>query len=83
MGCQQVAGTPHKPGKGYIMAGRKDVNQIIKELRRRGCTAEYRNSGHWRISRPGYQSITMSQSPRSGSTDLVKRDVRKYLGIEL
>ena len=62
----------------------KEINKILRELKRRGCTVRPTGGGHWRVSRDGHQSITMAKSPTDHRTLMnVRQDVRRYLGIEL
>lgn len=67
------------------MGARRDVEQIVKQLRRNhGCTAELRKNGHWRVHRKGRQSITTAGSPSDRrATQRIRSDVRRYLGVEL
>lgn len=64
---------------------KRDVQTIVDTLvRDHGCTAKLTTGGHWRISRPGHQPITMSRTPSDQRALKNQRgDIRKYLGIVL
>lgn len=62
----------------------KDIRQILKKLDKAGCAIVRSNSGHWRVSRDGCQTITVANSPMDPRTILnVRADVKRYLGIVL
>lgn len=64
---------------------RRDVESIVDRLKRdHGCAAKLTTSGHWRVSRPGHQPISMSRTPSDQRVIRnIKGDVRKYLGVDL
>ena len=67
------------------MAGLKgDVARIVRRLvQDHGCEASCK-SGHWKVTRPGYGPVFMSQTPSDNrAVDNIKADIRKYLGIRL
>ena len=69
------------------MAGhRKDVKDLIRLLCKpeHGCTAHRMGDGHWRVTRPGYRSITISASPRDEhAIRNARADVRRHLGVDI
>ncbi len=62
-----------------------DVEALVKRLvNDYDCTARTTNRGHWRISRPGHQPITMSSTPSDQRAIRNARgDIRRYLGVTL
>ena len=69
------------------MAGsmRRDVARLVKSLvKDHGCEANLSKSGHWRVTRPGYQIVTVAGTPNSQLVmKTIKADVRRHLGIDL
>lgn len=69
------------------MAGlKKDVERLLATLQtpQYGCSVKPTNSGHWRVRRPGYQSISVARSPSDQrALKNIHRDVRVHLGIDL
>lgn len=62
----------------------KEVEKIVRELRKRGCEVRQTGSGHWRVTREGWQAITIAKTPSTYRTMLnIRADVKRYLGIEL
>lgn len=63
---------------------KKEVDQILRQLKRNGCTVTVTGGGHWRVHRDGCQSLTMSRSLSDiRALHRIKSDVRRYFGIEL
>lgn len=62
-----------------------DVEAIVHRLTTdHGCSAKLSKNGHWRVSRPGHQPITMSRTPSDQRVIRnIHRDVRVYLGVDL
>lgn len=62
-----------------------DVEAIVHRLTTdHGCSAKLSKNGHWRVSRPGHQPITMSRTPSDQRVlKNIRGDVRKYLGVDL
>lgn len=69
------------------MAGlRKDVNLLLATLQAPpyGCDISVGRGGHWRVSRPGYQTISVSQTPSDQRAFRnILSDVKRFLGIDL
>ena len=62
----------------------KEINKILRELRRRGCDVSPTGGGHWRVRLEGCQAITIAKSPSDYRTLMnIRQDVKRYLGIEL
>lgn len=64
---------------------RRDVETIVRRLvAEHGCEAKLTRGGHWRVSRPGRQSITIARTPSDQrAIRNVRQDVRRYLGVDL
>lgn len=64
---------------------KRDVETIVDRLvSQHGCSAKLTTSGHWRVSRPGHQPITMSRTPSDQrALKNMHRDARVYLGVDL
>lgn len=62
-----------------------DVERIVRLLERdHGCEVKLTNRGHWRVTRPGYQPVTMSRTPSDQRViKNIRGDVAKYLGVQL
>lgn len=65
------------------MSRKNEIDKLIKQLRRRGVSVEPSGSGHWRVT-TGEATITMASSPGGRYTlNVIKRDLRKYLNIDI
>ena len=65
-------------------SGRREMNAILRELEKRGCTVRATKSSHWVVSYPGKKPVTLSGSPsdaRWRKNSLA--DIKRNLGIEL
>lgn len=64
---------------------KRDVQTIVDRLQRdHGCSAKLTKAGHWRVSRPGHQPVTMSRTPSDQrAIQNINRDVRVFLGVDL
>ena len=60
-----------------------DVERIVQTLvTDHDCEAKLSKNGHWRVSRPGHQPITMSRTPSDQRVlKNIRRDIRVYLGV--
>lgn len=69
------------------MAGAaKDVNKLLRVLEGdpHRCTVRRLRNGHWRVTREGFPSITVSRQPTDRHViKNIEADVRRYLGITL
>ena len=64
----------------------REVSKLIKKLgaAKYGCTIGRTKTGHWKVSRPGYQQVIISCSPSdTHALRNARADVRRYLGINL
>lgn len=62
----------------------KEINKILRELKRQGCTVRPTGSGHWWVSRDGCRSITVSKSPSDRRALMnIRQYIKQNLGIEL
>lgn len=65
---------------------RKDVNLLLATLQAPpyNCDVTAGRAGKWRVTREGYQTVSVSQTPsdRRAMQNILK-DVRTYLGIDL
>jgi hypothetical protein len=65
---------------------RREVSQLMRRLEREfGCTVQMSGSGHYRVTRPGYRMITVSESPNGGNRALgnIRADMKRHLRITL
>lgn len=64
---------------------KSDVERMVKELcRDHECTAKLTRRGHWRVSRPGHQPISMARTPSDQrALNNMRADVAKFLGVDL
>ena len=64
---------------------RSDVASLVACLAGdHGCEVRMTTSGHWRVTRPGYGSVSMSSTPSDKrSLRNAKADARRYLGITI
>lgn len=64
---------------------RRDVESIVDRLTTTyGCHVKLSKNGHWRVSRPGHQSISLSRTPSDQrALANIKSDVKRYLGVIL
>lgn len=64
---------------------KRDVESIVDRLSQDyGCTVRVTKAGHWRVTRPGYQSVTMARTPSDKrALANMKGDIRRYLGVDL
>lgn len=64
---------------------KRDVQTIVDRLQRdHGCSAKLTKAGHWRVSRPGHQPVTMSRTPSDQrAIQNILADTRRYLGVTL
>lgn len=62
----------------------KDVQQIVRRIRKQGFTVRVGGSGHYRVTSPLGVTITMPVSPSGGCRSLknVRSNLRR-LGAEL
>lgn len=67
------------------MSARREIHQIIKRLEAEfGCTVRTNGTGHYRVSRPGYSTVTVSKTPNDWhAIGNIKSDLKRYLGITL
>jgi predicted RNA binding protein YcfA (HicA-like mRNA interferase family) len=62
----------------------KDTRQLIARLREQGFTVRLAKSGHYRVSGPGGQTVTVPQSPSCGrSLANARANLRRWLGAEV
>lgn len=76
-----VSGSGHKH-----KAGDKQVATLVRQLRKRGLTVEIGGSGHWKVTgEDGTYMLSFSNSSTNATHQVcaVKRDLRKYHGINL
>lgn len=75
------------PGSGHKhKSADKQVATLVRQLRKRGLTVEISGSGHWKITREdGSYMLSFSNSSTNATHQVraVKRDLRKYHGINL
>lgn len=64
---------------------RKDLDKLVKRLERDfGCEVRRTGKHHYRVTRPGVASITMTCTPSDRMVmRRIARDCRVYLGIDL
>lgn len=64
---------------------RKDVDRLVQRLEREhGCTVRRTGKHHYRVTKPGVASITMTGTPSDRMVmRRIVRDCRLYLGIDL
>lgn len=72
-------GTVAGVGRGKKLSSRRHVQDLVDVAEKQGATAEKQGDGHIRITKDG-KSTTMASTPRSSSTDKIKKDLRE-LGI--
>lgn len=62
-----------------------DVSALVAVLvGEHECTVRVTRAGHWRISRPGYSSVTMFRTPSDQrAISNMRADVKRHLGINL
>lgn len=44
----------------------KDIQQLLRRLRRQGFTIRHARSGHYRISNPTGTTVTVASTPHAG-----------------
>lgn len=60
----------------------KDVRTLLRLAQQCGCTVARTRSGHWRVSRPGCPSVTVSNTPSdSRALKNARADMRRHLGV--
>ena len=64
---------------------RSDVVKLVNLLVDvHGCTARRSKTGHWQVTRPGFQPVSMSGTPSDQrAIRNMRSDVQRYLGIDL
>ena len=63
---------------------RKDIRQLIRRLKKQGCTAVLSRSGRWRVTAPNGTTVTMAATPSDRrSVAAARRDARKKLDADL
>jgi len=60
----------------------KDVQQLLRRLRRQGFRVRFGGTGHYRVISPGGAAVTLSATPRSRSLAKVRADLRR-IGADL
>ena len=64
---------------------KKDVDRLVQRLEREhGCIVRRTGKRHYRVTKPGVASITMTGTPSDRMVmRRIARDCRVYLGIDL
>jgi hypothetical protein len=66
-----------------MTSARKDIEALLRRLRRVGCTVD-RAARHIKVKGPNGAAISVSCSPRDiNASRNVLRDARRFLGIEV
>lgn len=62
----------------------KDMTKVFRSLERdHGCEIACSPGGHWRITRDGVYLLTCSGSGSFYAVNELRRDLRRYHGIEV
>lgn len=48
----------------------KDVQQLLKRVRRQGFHVRFGGTGHYRVTSPGGRTISLAATPRAGRRSL-------------
>lgn len=65
---------------------KREVDRILKRATsaEHGCTVVRSGSGHWKVSRPGFRSVTVAHSPNDArALRNIRADFKRYLDIVL
>lgn len=62
---------------------RKETGQLLAELRRQGFTVRLGGSGHWRVTSPGGETVTVPATPKSWRSLRNTRAELRRIGADL
>lgn len=67
------------------MAGlKRDVDQIVRQARRSGCDISTTSRGHWKVTKPGHQTVIISPQPTNRhAVRNARADLKRYLSVEV
>lgn len=65
-----------------MASSKRDIEQLLKVLRSQGCEVTLTRNGHWRVSRPGCNSVTVARTPSDPrALKNAKADIRRAFGV--
>lgn len=66
------------------MSRKNDIDQLVKELRRKGCIVTPTKSGRWRVTKDGTVYVSMASTPSGRyAINVIRRDLRNRLGVDV
>lgn len=57
--------------------GSKDIRQLLAKAARQGCHVRQAKSGHFRVTGPSGDTVTVAHSPRAPRLDKIRADLRR------
>lgn len=54
-----------------------DLRALLRRAKKNGCTVRHAKSGHYRVTGPTGDTVTVAYSPRSRTLHKVRADLRR------